>query len=522
MSNFLKRVLLFLIILCSNIFAAIISDNDGVAFVTKSEFEALKDNFAEQIDNYNRSIDSKIDGAIASYLAGIRVSKTEAVTFPVAAGENVLICKSDSVTNLKFAKANLDLTFTVFDAQYNHSSANLNEGWGIIKFTRTGDSAYEIFNLNSEGKKFLFYDNQALLKLSGTWSFVDVNNHGGTANTTNAALRWHAHPWAKQSHNRANARVLDSGGRFAYFDDRFNQIGWCHFYGAFLNWGTGWRYSISGTSSYDVKTKVEIVNGNKVDYIFDNASTNSKCWVWDPTVNMDRVCSWPKGLYLTTNQQYNLPSTAGINVTGKILFRTNYEAHPSIINNPGWRDTYDYAGGINADSADDWYEFHLAPGENDEADTSKDYNNPSTIVNSNFDKTILDEYGTYGFHGYITEGLPIGIFNSAGKIAFTIDTTSLNTDTIIAIQNTPFTPSTQVIDNITMVPGIEKIKIDGVDKANCANKISKGQHEIEIDFSFENKTALFYKIAWPQDADTVVKSSRGILKLPEQYLFTPE
>ena len=55
--------------------AAIISDNDGAAFVTKAEFEALKQNFADQIDNYNTSIDSKIDGAIAYYLAGIKLAK---------------------------------------------------------------------------------------------------------------------------------------------------------------------------------------------------------------------------------------------------------------------------------------------------------------------------------------------------------------------------------------------------------------------------------------------------------------
>ena len=55
--------------------AAIVSDNDGAAFVTKAEFEALKDNFANQVEQYNDSIDGKIDGAIASYLAGITLSK---------------------------------------------------------------------------------------------------------------------------------------------------------------------------------------------------------------------------------------------------------------------------------------------------------------------------------------------------------------------------------------------------------------------------------------------------------------
>ena len=68
--------LIFAFLLSINSFAAIVSDNDGSAFVTKAEFEALKKGFADQIDNYNTSIDSKIDGAIASYLAGTIKKRT--------------------------------------------------------------------------------------------------------------------------------------------------------------------------------------------------------------------------------------------------------------------------------------------------------------------------------------------------------------------------------------------------------------------------------------------------------------
>ena len=67
--------LAFAFLMSINSFAAIVSDNDGSAFVTKAEFEALKDDFADQVVNYNESIDKKIDGAIASYLAGVRLSK---------------------------------------------------------------------------------------------------------------------------------------------------------------------------------------------------------------------------------------------------------------------------------------------------------------------------------------------------------------------------------------------------------------------------------------------------------------
>lgn len=60
---------------CVNNFAAIVSDNDGSAFITKAEFDSLKNNFQTEIDKFNTSIDSKIDNAIASYLSGIKVTK---------------------------------------------------------------------------------------------------------------------------------------------------------------------------------------------------------------------------------------------------------------------------------------------------------------------------------------------------------------------------------------------------------------------------------------------------------------
>lgn len=69
----IKKILLVIISilsLCNITFSAIVSDNDGSAFVTKAEFDALKEDFKKQIDNYNESIDNKIDGAIAAYLAG--------------------------------------------------------------------------------------------------------------------------------------------------------------------------------------------------------------------------------------------------------------------------------------------------------------------------------------------------------------------------------------------------------------------------------------------------------------------
>ncbi|MBO6118968.1 MAG: hypothetical protein J6P02_00695 [Lachnospiraceae bacterium] len=69
--------LIFAFLFSIESFAAVVSDNDGSAFITKAEFDSLKNNFQAQLDAYNTSIDSKIDSAIASYLAGIKTQKTE-------------------------------------------------------------------------------------------------------------------------------------------------------------------------------------------------------------------------------------------------------------------------------------------------------------------------------------------------------------------------------------------------------------------------------------------------------------
>ena len=90
--RFIKRLIsIFLILLLSiENFAAVVSDNDGSAFVTKAEFDGLKNNFREQIEQYNISIDSKIDGAIASYLAGINLSKETLYKVEVSEWEKIL------------------------------------------------------------------------------------------------------------------------------------------------------------------------------------------------------------------------------------------------------------------------------------------------------------------------------------------------------------------------------------------------------------------------------------------------
>ena len=71
-----KMVSLFIAVIINiNSFAAV-GSNDGSAFITKAEFDAIVNTFNEQMDNYQNNLNSKIDGAIANYLAGLSTKTT--------------------------------------------------------------------------------------------------------------------------------------------------------------------------------------------------------------------------------------------------------------------------------------------------------------------------------------------------------------------------------------------------------------------------------------------------------------
>lgn len=113
-----KLTPIFLVVLISiQSFAATVSDNDGSAFITKAEFDSLKNNFQSQINQYYSSLDSKIDEAIASYLAGIKVSSTE--------NRLLLVSDQDDVTSL-------DLTSNKFKYIYKNPAVDGKvTGWRI-------------------------------------------------------------------------------------------------------------------------------------------------------------------------------------------------------------------------------------------------------------------------------------------------------------------------------------------------------------------------------------------------------
>lgn len=120
MVNILKKIIAFIIIITISFdcLAAAVSDNDGSAFITKSEFDSLKNDFQAQIDQYNTSIDSKIDTAIAAYLAGIKVS-TKTTLKSILTQINSYGYNYGSLEGFPFTNGNIDLSCTTQTPRVN-------------------------------------------------------------------------------------------------------------------------------------------------------------------------------------------------------------------------------------------------------------------------------------------------------------------------------------------------------------------------------------------------------------------
>ena len=138
-----KRILTIILVIIMSLqsLGAVVSDNDGSAFITKAEFDSLKNNFQSQIDQYNTSIDNKIDDAIASYLAGISVAKTETKKLVVSEWDEYTLM--NGVLANTWAYPDMNALCTVVNTHVNNETSGSEEttgnrkvAWGEASFNR--------------------------------------------------------------------------------------------------------------------------------------------------------------------------------------------------------------------------------------------------------------------------------------------------------------------------------------------------------------------------------------------------
>ena len=71
--------------------AAVVSDNDGAAFITKAEFDSLKNTFQSEINEKTSSIDAKIDLTISDYVKNVKQGSTTKLTniYDILGGDKI-------------------------------------------------------------------------------------------------------------------------------------------------------------------------------------------------------------------------------------------------------------------------------------------------------------------------------------------------------------------------------------------------------------------------------------------------
>ena len=167
-SKIFKRALaLFIIVIINfNSFSAVVSSNDGSAFITKAEFDALVNDFNSRIEDYEKSIDAKIDGAIAEYLAGLATASSYIME------DLIHVAKENNVNNLKFIQWKAPKTTKNVDdvsagIYLSHTSGSINISNGVRGMTIMSNRAawagemslmrYTNYSGNSENYTSYYY-----------------------------------------------------------------------------------------------------------------------------------------------------------------------------------------------------------------------------------------------------------------------------------------------------------------------------------------------------------------------------
>ena len=197
----MKKVLClaFTLIFSMNNMAAVVSDNDGAAFTTKAEFEALKKNFASQIDEYNTSIDKKIDGAIAQYLAGIKLQKKETQNLMLWGGRKLGLIENEKSRPYVEGNVGGRLDFTL----YSCSGGKWYNGITTVSNDQTADgnptyfkTCFHRLSASSTPFKYLIVD----VNKTGSDYFFNLLGYASVTETINGLHRTHKNADLTQRH----------------------------------------------------------------------------------------------------------------------------------------------------------------------------------------------------------------------------------------------------------------------------------------------------------------------------------
>ena len=235
MKSLIKKIIALALVLILSIksFAAIVSDNDGSAFVTKSEFEAMKKDFAEQVINYNDSLDAKIDGAIAAYLAGIQLSTKETVKTYVENYKDLYWCHDFSI-EAKEKKWTSRTASTIADERTLQPDYTNQNGWAYWRKDR-GVRFQVIYPTNFGLAGFAC---RAAFLSDGTYTKTTIQSAESVPDKTSNILMLKV----------VGDSVIDTTPLINYYETQYNMI----------RWGLDWQ------SSFSMNLTNSTYNGNNI------------------------------------------------------------------------------------------------------------------------------------------------------------------------------------------------------------------------------------------------------------------
>lgn len=519
----LKAFLIILTIMFANMSTyAAIGANDGSAFVTKAEFDALVNTFNEQMDNYENGVVSKIDGAIANYLASLSQANTSEAVFFNGEGNVAMVMNMDNIKDFKIGKPGYDMQFENIYAGYaQYPTTKM-----TVTMKRNPDDANraEFYMLNPATKQLMIGSNEIELNFTKnttgymmtTW--LDYNDPGN-----DVRFRWHADIYG----GPATRQNSPSASADKYYSNRFSEAHWAFFPCSGINWS-----SVRGWKSNDVNwTYEDKTVGGAVKIIFDSGKAENKKFVEFKDDPKEMLKQWreevddgsaDKDIYeyfdTTATYQYDTPDRAGFTtgVVGDGVFNRDQSGqHSRQFTNCSWTTVGAWDSKTSpANSCRKFIELVFT--------LNKYYS--KNVVNVAINDDLLDVYNktrkTDGWFGTLTQGIPVDMFDELTTASFELDTRKLggatSTNVVIAFKTTPFL-DTEKIDAIARDPKITSIKVDGVSTDKGFVSMKPDEHTIEFTIDTKNPTPVYIKLGYPSSVTT---SIRNIVVLPKTYMKT--
>ena len=281
----LKRLIIFalVLILCTASFGAIISGDDGKAFITKDELMMTIDDFDNIINQYESSLDGKIQGAIASYLDGIIIQNNPKNLYNQL--KNTIGNKNPYFLNSAPTGSDALTSDVIVTKRKNYSTQY------IMKTTITKEAKIEYVTLKGKRSSGSMTVN-LLLEHSPTYTFPAMQTYPMTvSNTQGVTIMFPV--WSGQSINLT----------YAYNDTSSRNLGTLSA-GTTKDISSELNLCTAGKNGGFIFYESQVAKGGECTIM--NDFTTGSTWVSSYSLTGDLMKPKPADITTTTEQTYQL------------------------------------------------------------------------------------------------------------------------------------------------------------------------------------------------------------------------